>query len=749
MKRCRHPWIFSAVILFLSCLILLAPAMEIPAMGQASSNTATPSQASPAETEGAEIETTNGEALTEKNNRPGENQISLPAQLRAASGSNATPIEVVKVLSVLSDTVIEAEKGHAKDTIIQMFHTNPIYGNAVLKLSDGTRKIVPIQYDYDSLDTAQTGLTLLSGTITPPAGVYISPELDGVEFPVFLYDPAAPCEMPASFLEPLSCTQIILPEYAAAGDLIKRNELDDTLYYELEGGFTWNTAVSWDFDEVSFGTPGIYKAIARPKLPEGILLPDKLPELVCNIVIQEDGPLLLGPPEFTGLYMTAEWTRETPDPDQFRCFYAIGDGEWQEDIEQELISIPRFAPHYLQVFYYEDVFFETPYSFQISYEGEYSNILKVYFSEGQIHYNFYDGDRDGGDREDQTPPDVNQTVPPSESSEPETTLPPESTGPEETSQVETLPADTTPAEPPFSVGSQGTSGGRGNASGRRNFSGNSYVASGPGYQMQAPPSLPAGSAKEVPAAAPISETAASATEYGRGGSSSEKETAIQNPGTAAVVEEDTADYVVLSGKRLKKYMELHPGQPFLITKHRIQLEIPVEDSIFSGLEDQSLFRAELLSLPDDAILVSLSIDGVPVPSEDMPELTITMPRPVPEEDVPLQVTGPDGAVLAMAQAVDRSRITFTLNQDGTFRIQAVPSQVSLPEGQPVPEPLSEASPAPVAAPETPDSPGKDRPAPLLTALAVLAVLLILSGLFCLRRFHSRPDRTDKKGGGTT
>ena len=53
---------------------------------------------------------------------------------------------------------------------------------------------------------------------------------------------------------------------------------------------------------------------------------------------------------------------------------------------------------------------KVPYYFQLENDGECSNILKVSITEGDLHYDLIEGDRDGGDRGEQQPPTV--TLPP-------------------------------------------------------------------------------------------------------------------------------------------------------------------------------------------------------------------------------------------------------------------------------------------------------------------------------------------------
>lgn len=783
MKRYRSPLILTTAALSVFCLVLLASSTEIPAMGQTGFELATPSQAGPEDAGDGEREseeTEPGETEVEKPSSdepdatllPAEDVIPQAVQSRIATGSNTEPLEVVTVIAVPSDRVIGAEAGRAEEMISQVLRKDPTSKSAAVRLSDGSRRVFPIEYDYTSLMGAGTGLVMLPGTITPPDGCHISPELAETELPVLLYSPEEPRELPVTSVEPLSITQILLPEHAGFDDLIQEIKSERRIYYILEGGLTWSAEISWNFDAVEFCTPGTYQITARPLPPDGVFLPDGLPELACGVIIQPDDVFLLGPPEFTGLFMVSQWTKETPDLEKFRCFYAVGDGPWIEDTKQDLISIPSHQTQSFQVFYYEDVFFDTPYYFKLSYDGEYSNILKVYFSEGEIHYRLYDGDRDGGDREDQTPPDISQTLPPEET-RPEETLPPDETGPEETLPPETTApetpgtGETLPAETPAPGHSSGdNSGGSGNneshgsSSAHKGASGNGYVSAGPGVETRAPsplsPSLPA-SAPPMPEPGSESLPAASVAGAGSdridaGGATSSADvqtgSALETE-SEAPLEEDTADYTVYSGQRLQKYIELNPGLPLLVTKHRIQVAIPMEAPVFTRLEDSSLLRVEILSLSENAMRVELSVDGMAVPLDELPELTVTMPYVTTGEDVSLQVMDADGTVLTEARAIDRAHITFTVSQTGTFRIQEASEAGAVPafqaEHDGLPSDTLPADNLDKEAAAEPDHSMQTR-SPLIPAVLTVLFLFALSGLLYIRRTRRSRETTGEKHG---
>ena len=90
------------------------------------------------------------------------------------------------------------------------------------------------------------------------------------------------------------------------------------------------------------------------------------------------------------------------------------------------MQIATYNTQLMSVLYFEDFLYEVPYYFQLEYDGECSNILKVSITEGDLHYELIEGDRDGGDRGEQQPPTV--TLPPDQ---PDQTPPLGTTRPEE------------------------------------------------------------------------------------------------------------------------------------------------------------------------------------------------------------------------------------------------------------------------------------------------------------------------------
>lgn len=666
MKKSKQFLYFLALL----TLILTLPNFEVPSIAQTGTSVATPSDAEETLPEDSLFE----EILTE------ETTLEEMIQEKA----NAEPLEVIKVITPYSDALILAERQNARE-LLETKLENSDFSTAVVLFSDRSRKFYSIQYDIDALDLTQTGLFSLNGTINVPedGSISIPPELVTVTLPVFLYDPLDPCELPVISSDPVRDSQLLLSQNSSSEDLQKSLKNNNRTYLYFDNGIFLSVPLIWDISSVSFGIPGTYRIYGIPDLPKGVLLNSDFSSYPCDVIIQKTGVFSLTPPTFDGISFMTRWTKPTPQREKFRRYYAIGDdGPWQEDTTGSFMRIESFNTQSMYVFYYENVLFEVPYYFQLEYDGEYSNILKIYLTEDDLYYDLIEGDRDGGDREEQPPPavtlppDHTDKTPPLGTAKPEEIIPPE-VQPEITLPEETEPAETQPAD-------QDTAGHSGSSAYSKppRHSTSSDLTSGPGYQeaetvsaslsplLETEPSI--GTQEKE-----ISEPSEEATTIAAG-PMPEKETettvAISAPASSGQ-EADTADYTILSGKRIHKELELNPGRPIVITKHRIRLEIPAEAGLFSSMSEQSLFQAELTSLAENRILLILSMDGVPL--VDLPSMTITMPWKASDETPILEVTNEDGKVLGTAAYLDSSAITFPLSETGVFTIKPQTSSADL------------------------------------------------------------------------
>ena len=438
--------------------------------------------------------------------------------------------------------------------------------------------------------------------------------------------------------------------------------------------------MNWDISGVRFGVPGDYTSYAVSPSEEGITLPAGFPDISAAVIVQDSSKFELGPPEFRSAHMDVCWTKETPDLSLLRAYYAIGDWDWQEDSGGDLINLEQ---DYLYVYYFDVEYFDTPYYFKLAYDGEESNILKVYMSEDKMYYDFYDGDRDGGDREEQDMPPIGQPAPSDPSEDGGGAAEPETSAPDESNLGASTPGGSKPGISKPGTSAPGTSR-PGTSTPDASKPGTSLPEISTPDDFSPPETSPTAGHSGSLADAPVS----SASEA-KAGSPVSGAASVQTEAAPASVpmEEETDDSVTLSGNRIKKYLEYNPGQPLIVTKHRMRLSIPTDTGLFTGMDGQSLFRAELSPLSEDTFSLKLSMDGVPL--KDVPLLTITIPREAKGEDLLFSLVGEDGTVLDGAREED-GFLTFTVAQTGTFTVEGGPR--TAPPNAPWP-PILRAAPA--------------------------------------------------------
>ncbi|RGY96003.1 hypothetical protein DXA13_18035 [Clostridium sp. AM58-1XD] len=483
--------------------------------------------------------------------------------------------------------------------------------------------------------------------------------------------------------------------------------------YELDGGFLFSAPLSWNLEDLPTDTPGNYTVTGFPALPEGLLLPEEFSSVSCEVCLQDDTKLTLSPPVINQYTLFMEWYKKTPEKNLFQFYYAVGDGEWQEDISGGFMRL-KSDSQTLEVDFSgnESLLLGTSYFFRLQYDGEWSNTIEIFLEEGSLRYRWCDGDRDGGDRNEQESPDIIQNVP---------DTPPEETVPSDNAPLETVPSDDAPPVTETFPSSEGES-----SSLPRTHSFTGGGRKGPGTKQS----------KDTEGYGPgYPEEALSVTEN----------QAAQVAGDESAVKEefekDTGNTAVWSGTRIKAYKNLNTGWPLLFEKQQICLELPVDDPLFYDLTSNDLLHVEIEALTDRTVRIELNwnknyITGLPI--------TVTMPWDISNGCKDLRVTDSEGNFVgeAIYNAAD-SRISFQAEGSGTFTIEssAVPSLSQTPDPPSVNDNISSGKNSPIPTEKTSyASEAKDTTAPYIIAITVLAAALVLAGgILC---FRNHP-----KGGG--
>lgn len=282
--------------------------------------------------------------------------------------------------------------------------------------------------DFDNTCGDQTGLFFLKAFVILEDERYVmAPDVsDEISIPIFIYDPDHPSVLPPlnpdlnnyDAMEAFNIVTDVHTDLKQVEEMLNRDFPYQSFYIYFEGGYYLNLANTWDLSSVKAGVPGIYAAYRRPALPQGILMEDIL-EAVCSINIQDPDVFTLSSPISFGNNIAVSWLYPTPDPSLFRLRYRIGNGDWVIDTDEYFMCLHSNEDGSISLFLNTwEMEKDIHYQFQLEYDGVYSDILKLCVNQDGF-YIPNEGDEDGSDRDNQTPPDVIQ--PPQNTSEtPET-----------------------------------------------------------------------------------------------------------------------------------------------------------------------------------------------------------------------------------------------------------------------------------------------------------------------------------------
>lgn len=498
-----------------------------------------------------------------------------------------------------------------------------------------------IRYETEAFDTTyrnKTGLFFLQASIVLEDPRYIlAPDVStGFTIPVFLYDPAKPSSLPPldpelNHYDDMEAFHIVAPvqtDLQQVTDTLIKEYPYKRFYLYFDNGYYLTLPNHWNMNSVKTGTPGIYKANRRPRLPRGVLM-DQIPEIACSINIQDPKTFTLSSPRSFGNNIVTTWLYPTPDKSRIRTWYRIGKGHWTEDRSEYLMSLHSGdnGKHslYLQPWEMKK---DIRYQFRLEYDGVYSDILEICVNKDGF-YIPNEGDRDGGDRDNQTPPDVTQ-APPEASSDGNST----------------------------GTGSDGQKG------------------NGTGHPKQSDQSFTDDSAAAI---------------SGQGGNAGQKTSTkpgagakTPSPKQSAATEADTATGTTWSGIRVQNYLKAFPGLPLLFEKNNIRVAIPADSPALLSVSDTDFLHVEIQGMTTDTIRLAVSLNDTPL--NQLP-LTITMPWAKDSISGKLRIKNRTGELIGNGVASNQEGfITFTVSQPGIYTV--VPSA---PEETPVPDQTASSS----------------------------------------------------------
>lgn len=608
MKRLTYLTLPITVLLF---LFLFPPITGSLSHAQTGSSIASPSDAKADIDDEDEDEEDEEEVLL-------DDTIASLSNALTATPTDADPIEITDI-----------EVGKHKVNCIQLLMQGDSSASLDLPQLEGTiyfyrkdsafaEKNVrySVSYDTEAFDDTyvhQTGLFFLKASILLEDERYtMSPEAStDIFIPVFLYNPEQPSALPPlnsklnsyDAMEAFHIVTDIHTDLQQINTMLMSAYPYQRFYVYFENGYYLNVPNTWDLGSVEPGVPGIYPAYRRPELPEGIVMEDVL-KAKCSINIQDPNVFTLSSPISFGNNIVISWLYPTPDPSLFRLQYRIGEGDWIVDTDEYFMRLYKNKDSSFSLFLNPwNMEKDIHYQFQLEYDGVSSDILKLCVNKDGF-YIPNEGDEDGGDRDNQTPPDVIQPLP-------------------ETSES----------------GDSSSGSHSGSSSGK-----------GSGYLL---PSVP-----ESTAAADDNAAAVSGQAKGSG---------LQpDPKPSAVMEADTSTAAIWFGRRIKQYLKVSSGLPLIFEKDLIRVEIPADSPVLSTLSDSDFLHVEIQALSADTLRLTASLNEVSLTGIPL-TVTMPWAGKHKPEDLLVKAKDGEWRGKVDKSNADGS-ITFTVTQSGVYTI---------------------------------------------------------------------------------
>ena len=323
--------------------------------------------------------------------------------------SSDVSIPVTSIDHLYGNCMVLLKKG---DSLQDFLTENPEYAKVLAYTSSGSRPVVmSVNFDTTSLDI---GLNCISGRVIPDDGHSISEELSSVSLAVWVYDPQNPQILPIEGYSDDALPKPLQQVYTTENtkETLHENLMEQSgsqLRCLLEGGYILDLPLSWDLSGINMHQPGVYEAVGTPLLPEGLLLPTSLAPLSCSVVVQEPGSFILSPLTRFRSFPAFLWQVDvTPAEENLTLWYSTGDGNWLADTEEDYFVY--LLPGLLAL---DPTAFltDTSYYLQIEYEGIFSNIMEVRFTDSDLICKDIGGDRDGVDRLPQEIPEPSPDEP--------------------------------------------------------------------------------------------------------------------------------------------------------------------------------------------------------------------------------------------------------------------------------------------------------------------------------------------------
>ncbi len=260
----------------------------------------------------------------------------------------------------------------------------------------------------EQADTSTPGRKIVPGRLIAPDGYTVSDSEAALSLPVFVYEPGGQTADTIVELQTGEASGLLVPLGASSGFLQNFSGMQDfqTVIGSTASKDSIFCSVEYDPNSFQTGKTGWNQLSGRISPPEGIGLADRLRRYSYPYYVMDPQKIDLS--YFTlrsdGSYLF-EWLYEVDDPEHFFLEYAINDGAWSavtadcpgdgwfllQENQMILLASRQWIPG-------------NTYAYRVRYRGNTSNWVEFTVTRDGCTPSLHDGDRDGGDRNEQVIP---------------------------------------------------------------------------------------------------------------------------------------------------------------------------------------------------------------------------------------------------------------------------------------------------------------------------------------------------------
>lgn len=272
------------------------------------------------------------------------------------------------------------------------------------------------------VDTSTPGRKTVPGRLIPPDGYTVSDTAAALSLPVFIYEPGGQTADTISQLQTGEVSGLLIPLGASSDILVSFAGFQDfqTVIGTTDSGDSIFCSVEYDSSTFQTGKTGWNQLSGRVSPPEGIGIADQLQSYSYPYYVMDPQKIDLSyfSPRSDGSYLF-QWLYEVDDPENFFLEYAVNGSSWTAAAPNS----PgdgwfRLQENQMILLASRQWIAGNTYAYRVRYRGEISNWVEFTVTEDGCAASLHDGDRDGGDRNQQVIPNTSNSTDANQSTQP-------------------------------------------------------------------------------------------------------------------------------------------------------------------------------------------------------------------------------------------------------------------------------------------------------------------------------------------